>query len=158
MTNYHFVVQKRGFLPVLGGGEISFSGFYGSQSTWHTPRPAQKAKLKNMLFLSYKFCGKNSSFCGGVRLVPHHFSSKDFEILDLDPPTNPTSHYGACHFGYSLALSLTYFYLYPLNKFSSNFHGSFLILYILHIFDMSVMCVLSVWSWFETTLRLTYFS
>ena len=73
--------------------------------------------------------------------MPLHFSSKDFEIFDLDPPTNPKSHYGACHFGYSLALSLTYFYLYPLNKFSSNFHGSFLILYILHIFDMSVMCV-----------------
>ena len=68
----------------------------------------------------------------------------DFEIRNLDLPNNPTSHYGACHFGYSLALSLTYFYLYPLNKFSSNFHGSFLILYILHIFDMSVMCVLSV--------------
>ena len=37
-------------------------------------------------------------------IVPLHFSSKDFEILDLDPPNNPTSHYGACHFGYSLAL------------------------------------------------------
>ena len=30
--------------------------------------------------------------------------SKDFEFLDLDPPNNPTSHYGACHFGYNLAL------------------------------------------------------
>ena len=29
---------------------------------------------------------------------------KDFEILDLDPPNNPTTHYGACHFGYNLAL------------------------------------------------------
>ena len=29
----------------------------------------------------------------------------DFEILDLDPPNNPTSYYGACHFGYSLALT-----------------------------------------------------
>ena len=37
--------------------------------------------------------------------APLHFSSKDFEILDLDPPHNPTSHYGACHFGYNLALS-----------------------------------------------------
>ena len=36
--------------------------------------------------------------------MPLHFSSKDFEILDLDPPNNPTSHYGACHFGYNLAL------------------------------------------------------
>ena len=36
--------------------------------------------------------------------MPLHLSSKDFEILDLDPPNNPTSHYGACHFGYSLAL------------------------------------------------------
>jgi len=36
--------------------------------------------------------------------VPRHFSSKDFEILDLDPPNNPTSQYGACHFGYILAL------------------------------------------------------
>ena len=33
-----------------------------------------------------------------------HFSSKDFEILEFDPPNNPTSHYGACHFGYNLAL------------------------------------------------------
>ena len=36
--------------------------------------------------------------------MPRHFLSKDFEILDLDPPNNPTSHYGACHFGYNLAL------------------------------------------------------
>ena len=46
---------------------------------------------------------------------PHHkmtnfvlcatFSSKDFEILDFDPPNNPTSHYGACYFGYNLALN-----------------------------------------------------
>ena len=49
---------------------------------------------------------QNSSFCGGAGpgLAPLHFSSKDFEILDLDPPNNPTSHYGACHFGYNLAL------------------------------------------------------
>ena len=40
--------------------------------------------------------------------MPLHFSSKDFEILDLDPPNNPTSHYGACHFGYSLALNIVY--------------------------------------------------
>ena len=33
-----------------------------------------------------------------------HFLSKDFEILDLDPSNNPTSHYGACHFGYSFPL------------------------------------------------------
>ena len=38
--------------------------------------------------------------------MPLHFSSKDFEILDLDPPNNPTSHYDACHFGYSLALKV----------------------------------------------------
>ena len=37
--------------------------------------------------------------------MPLHFSSKDFEILDLDPTNNPTSHYDACHFGYNLALS-----------------------------------------------------
>ena len=37
--------------------------------------------------------------------MPLHFSSKDFEILDLDPPNNPTSHYGACHFDYNLALN-----------------------------------------------------
>jgi len=36
--------------------------------------------------------------------VPLHFLSKDFEILDLDPPNNPTSHYSACHFGYNLVL------------------------------------------------------
>ena len=33
-----------------------------------------------------------------------HFSSKEFEILDLDPPINATSYYGACHFRYNLAL------------------------------------------------------
>ena len=38
-------------------------------------------------------------------LVALHFSSKDFEILDLDPPNNLTFHYGACHFGYNLDLS-----------------------------------------------------
>ena len=38
-------------------------------------------------------------------LVLLHFLIKDFEILDLDPPNNPTSHYGACHFGYNLALN-----------------------------------------------------
>ena len=31
--------------------------------------------------------------------------NKEFEILDLDPPNNATSHYGACHFRYNLALS-----------------------------------------------------
>ena len=36
--------------------------------------------------------------------MPLHISSKDFEILDLDPPNNPTSHDGACHFGYNHAL------------------------------------------------------
>ena len=39
------------------------------------------------------------------RLAPLHFSSKDFDILDLDPPNNPTSHYGACHFVYNVALN-----------------------------------------------------
>ena len=49
-----------------------------------------------------------------------HFLSKDFEILDLDPPNNPTSHYGACHFGYSLALSTISLYEYILlGKISS---------------------------------------
>ena len=41
----------------------------------------------------------------GWGLGPLHFSSKDFEILDLDPPNYPTSHYDACHFGYNLALN-----------------------------------------------------
>ena len=35
----------------------------------------------------------------------------DFEILNLDPPNNPTSHYGAYHFGYNLAL-ITKIFLY----------------------------------------------
>ena len=48
---------------------------------------------------------QNFSFCGGVGLAPLHFSSKDFKILDLDPPINATFHYGACHFGYNLALT-----------------------------------------------------
>ena len=30
---------------------------------------------------------------------------RNFEILDLDPPNNHTYHYGACHFGYHLALN-----------------------------------------------------
>ena len=45
----------------------------------------------------------------GQGLVLLHFLSKDFEILDLDPPNNPTSHYGACHFGYNLALRIIEF-------------------------------------------------
>ena len=51
---------------------------------------------------------ENSSFYGrvGARRAPLHFSSKDFEILDLDPPNNPTSHYDACHFGFNLALKI----------------------------------------------------
>ena len=51
------------------------------------------------------FVAKICHFVVGEGLVPCHFSSKDFEILDLDPPNNLTSHYGACHFGYNLALS-----------------------------------------------------
>ena len=41
----------------------------------------------------------------GQGLAPLHFSNKEFEILDLDPPINATSHYGACHFRYNLALN-----------------------------------------------------
>ena len=33
----------------------------------------------------------------------HIIMRADFEILNLDPANNPTSHYGACHFGYNLA-------------------------------------------------------
>ena len=29
-------------------------------------------------------------------------------FLDLDPTNNPTSHHGACHFGYNLALKTTH--------------------------------------------------
>ena len=36
--------------------------------------------------------------------MPLHLWTKKFEILDLDPPINATSHYGACHFRYNLAL------------------------------------------------------
>ena len=55
MTNGHFVIQKWGFSNILGGGEIIFSSFYGSDDTWHTPKPAYKAKLKNIHFSkSYK--------------------------------------------------------------------------------------------------------
>ena len=43
-------------------------------------------------------------FVVGKGLAPLHFLSKPFEILDFDPPNNPTSYYGACHFGYNLAL------------------------------------------------------
>ena len=50
MTNGHFVIQKWGFSNILGGGEIIFSGFYGSDDTWHMPKPAYKAKLKNIHF------------------------------------------------------------------------------------------------------------
>ena len=48
-------------------------------------------------------------------LVLLHFSSKDFEILDFDPPNNPTSHYGACNFGYNLAL-IVFFHQTELKK------------------------------------------
>ena len=47
-------------------------------------------------------------------------SSKDFKILDLHPPNNPTSHYGACHFGYNLALRQNYIN-FPLNINLYNF-------------------------------------
>ena len=63
----------------------------------------------------------------GLRLAPLHFSSKDFEILDLDPPNNPTSHYGACHFGYYLALKYwystwnSYIYMMLLFRFLQNY-------------------------------------
>ena len=33
ITNRHFVVQKWGFSNILGGGEIIFSSFYGSEGT-----------------------------------------------------------------------------------------------------------------------------
>ena len=46
---------------------------------------------------------QNSSFCGGVGACAASILSKDFEILDLDPPNKPTSHYDTCHFGYNLA-------------------------------------------------------
>ena len=52
---------------------------------------------------------KNSSFCGGVGACAASFFEQNFENLDLDPPNNPTSHYGACHFGYNLTLSKQYF-------------------------------------------------
>ena len=39
--------------------------------------------------------------------MPLHFSRKHFEIFDFDPPNNLTSHYGACHFGYNLALKIS---------------------------------------------------
>ena len=42
--------------------------------------------------------------------MPLHFLSKDFEILDFDPPYNPTSYYCACHFGYNLALRIIDFF------------------------------------------------
>ena len=39
-----------------------------------------------------------------MKLAPLHFLSKEFEILDLDPPINATSHYGACHFNLTLTV------------------------------------------------------
>ena len=35
-----------------------------------------------------------------------YIGSKDFEILDFDPPNNSTSDHGACHFGYNLVIVL----------------------------------------------------
>ena len=52
---------------------------------------------------------ENSSFCGGVGACAASF-------LDLDPPNNPTSHYGACHFGYNLSLRI-------LCKFFSDYYS-----------------------------------
>ena len=42
----------------------------------------------------------------GKGLAALYFLSKEIEILDLDPPINAISHYGACHFRYNLALIL----------------------------------------------------
>ena len=42
----------------------------------------------------------------GKGITPFHFSNIEIKILDLDPPINAISHYGACHFTYNLALTL----------------------------------------------------
>ena len=47
----------------------------------------------------------------GYGLALLHFSFKEFDILDLDPPINATSHYGACHFRYNFALNQFFVYL-----------------------------------------------
>ena len=49
---------------------------------------------------------ENLSFCGGVGACAASFFEQSFKKLDFNPPNNPTSHYGACHFGYNLALNL----------------------------------------------------
>ena len=55
--------------------------------------------------------------------MPLHFLGKDFEILDLNPPNNPTSHYGACHFGYNLALRLPLQFGIGKNSLNSIFNS-----------------------------------
>ena len=88
-----------------------------------------------------------SSFCGpkmGLGLVPHHFLSKDFEILDLDPPNNPTSHYGACHSGYRLALkkfSLNILDILPLKQ--RNVSKSFCLLFVCFLTPLKELNLMS---------------
>ena len=58
-------------------------------------------------------------------LAPLNFSKKEFEILDLDPPINATSHYDACHFRYNLALMYT-FQAMSQNKSNAGFDDALL--------------------------------
>lgn len=60
---------------------------------------------------------QNQSSVVGQGLAPLHFSNKEFEILELDPPINSTSHYGACYFRYNLALRFP-FQIYSMHSFS----------------------------------------
>ena len=76
--------------------------------------------------------------------MPLHFSNKDFEILDLDPPNNPTSHYGVCHFGYNLALiypSLLHPAVSGLEKYPQIALCKYL-MFMLHFVRRNNICVL----------------
>ena len=110
MTTSSFCGPKMGFFPHFGGSRIFFLVSM-VQMVHNIPLDLLK-KQNRKIFIFKKvikvpppqndklsFCGKNLSFCGGVGTL--HFLSKDFKILDLDPPNNPTSQYGACHFGYN---------------------------------------------------------
>ena len=51
-----------------------------------------------------RLCSKNEA-----AQAPTPPQNDEFCILDSNPPKNPTSHYGACHFGYNVALSKIFF-------------------------------------------------
>ena len=126
--------SKNGVFPTFWGEGKFF--FLVSMVQMVHDTPLDLPKKQNLKIFIFKKVIKvpppqndKSSFCGpkmGQGVVPCHFSSKDFEILDLDSPNYPTSHQDACHFCYSLALNCYHIFWVKLalnHKCTSFPHG-----------------------------------